>query len=52
MTVTLVLLAIMAATGIGLWRLLRTQPPHPVEDRRTVEWDELKAMWPPDGGIE
>lgn len=52
MTVTVILLAVMVGTAFGLWRLLRSQPPHPIEDRRTVDWDELRAMWPPDGGIE
>lgn len=52
MTVTLLLLAVMTATAIALWRLLRHQTPHPTEHRPTVDWDELRAMWPSDGGIE
>jgi hypothetical protein len=52
MLVTLILLAIMAATAVGLWRLLRHQTPHPTEEPRTVDYGQLRAMWPPDGGIE
>lgn len=52
MLVTLILLAIMVGTALGLWRLLRHQPPHPTEPRQTIDFDELRAMWPGDGGIE
>lgn len=50
MLVTLILLAIMVGTAVGLWRLLRRQPPNPVEERRTIDFEELRAMWPADGG--
>lgn len=52
MIVTVLLSSIMAGTAVGLWRLLRHQPQNPVEDRQTLDWDELRAMWPGDGGIE
>jgi hypothetical protein len=50
--VTLIVLAVMAATAVGLWRLLRHQTPHPTEPSRTVDYGQLRAMWPPDGGFE
>jgi hypothetical protein len=52
MIVTLIVLAVAVVTAVGLWRLLRHQTPHPIEERRTVDYGQLRAMWPPDGGIE